>query len=74
MAYVLKAGRGFILIANEYRYQKNKVLKDTIHWRCCKYRTCEGKIKTNKFDVTQENPAIEIREVRVFIKSHIIHV
>ncbi|KAK3102567.1 hypothetical protein FSP39_012239 [Pinctada imbricata] len=60
MAYISSGERrGKILINDGYKYQKNRIRKDKIHWRCWR-EDCRAPLHTNIFDVSENNPSIRI--------------
>jgi hypothetical protein len=60
MAYVTRGigGKGFVLINDGYRYQRNWSSKQAISWRCFNQQ-CRAFVKTNVFDI--EDPDARIR-------------
>ena len=64
MAYLTRGARGTgtVLVSDAYRYHKNKVMRDSISWRCWR-KSCKAMLSTNKFDSTVNRPAIVIRQV-----------
>ena len=66
MAYLIAVKRGKVLVHNGFRYQKNKVTASAIWWRCWR-KACGAYLKTNIFDLNQNNPDIE------FITDHAHH-
>ena len=64
MAYLTREerGTGTVLINDSFRYHKNKVMRDSIAWRCWR-KSCKAMLSSNKFDLTVNRPAIVIREV-----------
>ena len=49
-----------VLVNDNFKYIKNKVTKTNIHWRCWRKTNCSGKVTTNIFDITSDNPDIQI--------------
>ena len=64
MAYLKRVARGTgkVLISDTYRYHKNKVMRESITWRCWR-KNCEAMLSSIKFDFTVNWPAIVIRQV-----------
>jgi len=64
MAYITRGigGKGFVLINNGYRYQRNWSSSNKITWRCFRQQ-CRAHLKTNVFDV--EDPDAHIRVMKV---------
>ena len=48
-----------ILVHENFRYQKNKVTKTKIHWRCWR-QDCRAYLQTLLFDLDEEDPDIQI--------------
>ncbi|XP_077863133.1 uncharacterized protein LOC144345908, partial [Saccoglossus kowalevskii] len=54
MAYIKPGiGRGFILIYQGHRYQKNKSTNTTLSWRCWR-KTCRGRVTTDVFPIQED--------------------
>ena len=65
MASIAKGNRGGkVLVSDGYRFQKNKVLENKIHWRCWK-KDCRSPLQTNVFDFDDERANIVILQVRL---------
>ena len=63
MAYIQKGERGGkILINDGFRYQKNKITNDKIHWRCWR-KTCNVFLQTAVFDLEENDSDIQILQV-----------
>jgi hypothetical protein len=63
MAFIstgIKGGK--ILNVEGFRYQKNRVTKEKIWWRCWR-SSCGTMLSTEIFDVDQDNPEINVLTV-----------
>ncbi|XP_020781767.1 uncharacterized protein LOC110161373 isoform X1 [Boleophthalmus pectinirostris] len=59
-AFIQPGNRGGKILVHEgHRYQKNKVKPDKIYWRCWR-KVCNAYVKTNAFDLEEQNPEIRI--------------
>ena len=66
MASLVPGARGgYVLLHNGYRYQKNRQRNTDIHWRCWR-ADCRAPLKTNAFDMEEENPVIHVLNVSQF--------
>ncbi|CAG2206194.1 unnamed protein product [Mytilus edulis] len=63
MAYVVQGSRGGkILIHEGYRYQKNRIRLNAIHWRCWR-NTCRAPLRTAVFDIQNAPNNIDVLHV-----------
>jgi hypothetical protein len=51
---------GKVLIYRRFKYQTNRERGDIIHWRCWKTE-CRAPLKTNTFDLEDENARIIVQ-------------
>lgn len=59
-ARIIPGGRGGKVLINQgFKYQKNRVRRETVHWRCWR-EECRVPLKTNLFDVDDPDARIEI--------------
>jgi hypothetical protein len=65
MAYVVRGvgGRGYVLVNNGYRYQRNWHSKTVLTWRCFR-EDCGSFIKTNIFDLEEPTALVRILKVK----------
>ena len=63
MAYIGEGRRkGKVLAYDGYFYQKNRVNKDTIYWRCSD-KVCRAPLKTNFVDLNNPPPVVDVYDV-----------
>ena len=68
MAYIGEGRRrkGKVLAYDGYFYEKNRVYKDTIYWRCSD-KVCRAPLKTNFVDLDNPPPVVDVYDVRTHV-------